>query len=39
MRLKTKISRRICPLLVFLTFLAPCQFTLRRKPTPSCSIS
>jgi hypothetical protein len=34
MWLKTKISRRICPVLVFLTFLAPCRFTLAQEANP-----
>lgn len=34
MRLKPKISRRVCPLLVFLTFLAPCQFTVAQEANP-----
>ena len=31
MWLKTKISRRICPLLVLLTFLTPTQFTVAQE--------
>jgi hypothetical protein len=34
MWLKTKISRRIYPLLVLFTFLAPCQFTVAQEANP-----
>src|SRR6185436_14560973 len=34
MWLKTKLYRRICPLLVFLTFLAPGQFTVAQEANP-----